>query len=165
MPIPDYYAILNVSPTAPPDSIRAAYQNMEKSAALLKHSANPYSIYWIQEAYFVLSDPARRARYDLARIETPVEPGGKLETVEELFLQPPAVFQYRQKQVSKRYHRMMYTCGLVLSFWFLKSLFTWDVNLLITMIIGLSLLLIVWQVILNFRSPQKEAETDEEEEE
>jgi len=63
-----YYEILNISPDAAPDEIRAAYRNLAKQY-------HPYvnpdpgaseRFIAIQQAYETLIDPDARARYDLA---------------------------------------------------------------------------------------------------
>ena len=65
----DYYEILQVSPSAHPDIIQAAYRRL----ALLYHpDRNPSEdavriMAQINEAYAVLSDPEQRARYDRLR--------------------------------------------------------------------------------------------------
>ncbi|KAI9781959.1 MAG: hypothetical protein M1839_005552 [Geoglossum umbratile] len=70
----DYYAVLGVSPTASQQQIRDAY----KRAALQSHpdrvpaghperSARTKKFQLINDAYYTLSDPARRRDYDSAR--------------------------------------------------------------------------------------------------
>ncbi|KAL1920455.1 uncharacterized protein VTP21DRAFT_832 [Calcarisporiella thermophila] len=70
--LPDYYAILNIPETATADRIRDAY----KREALLTHPDRHPNLsedeararfQQIADAYFTLSDPARRQRYDQAR--------------------------------------------------------------------------------------------------
>lgn len=66
----DYYGILGVSPKASYDEIRRAYRRLAKQ---YHPDLNPYDPYAnekfkeINEAYEVLSDPYRRASYDLDR--------------------------------------------------------------------------------------------------
>lgn len=70
----DYYAILEVSPSATPQQIRDAY----KKAALKSHpdrvshdsperAARTRKFQQINDAYYTLSDPTRRRDYDSAR--------------------------------------------------------------------------------------------------
>ncbi len=76
----DYYAILGVPPTASQAEIRDAYRR------LVRHyhpDLNPERedaearIKELNEAYEVLGDPARRARYDRTRpVRIPVRVGG-----------------------------------------------------------------------------------------
>jgi hypothetical protein len=66
---PDYYAILQVHPSAVPEIIQAAYKRL----ALIHHPDRDPSpdavrrMALINEAYEVLSDPSRRRAYDAAR--------------------------------------------------------------------------------------------------
>jgi len=72
--LPDYYAILEVSPTATQQQIRDAY----KKQALKNHpdrvatdsperAARTKKFQKINDAYYTLSDPSRRTDYDTAR--------------------------------------------------------------------------------------------------
>ena len=68
MKIPDYYEFLQISPKAEPDTIHRVYRFM---AARL-HPDNPTTgdpekFFLLSQAYNVLSDPERRARYDATR--------------------------------------------------------------------------------------------------
>jgi curved DNA-binding protein CbpA len=68
MEIPDYYEFLQISPKAEPDTIHRVYRFM---AARL-HPDNPTTgdpekFFLLSQAYNVLSDPERRARYDATR--------------------------------------------------------------------------------------------------
>lgn len=71
---PDYYSVLSIPPTATPQQIRDAY----KKAALKSHPdrvpsdsperpARTKKFQQINDAYYTLSDPARRRDYDAAR--------------------------------------------------------------------------------------------------
>ncbi|ELR03935.1 hypothetical protein GMDG_06463 [Pseudogymnoascus destructans 20631-21] len=71
---PDYYSVLDVSPTATPQQIRDAY----KRAALKTHpdrvpsdspdrASRTRKFQLINDAYYTLSDATRRREYDLAR--------------------------------------------------------------------------------------------------
>ncbi|OJW95252.1 DnaJ domain-containing protein [Thiobacillus sp. 65-1402] len=71
----DSYGILGISPTATADSIKAAYR---KKAAQYHPDKNPSAdasvrFREIQEAYEVLSDPARRKAYDEYRQRNLIE--------------------------------------------------------------------------------------------
>ncbi len=74
MPMPDYYAILEVSRTASPAEIRHAYRQLvrryhpdarrQASGSAVEASE---AMKLINEAYAVLSNPQKRARYDAQR--------------------------------------------------------------------------------------------------
>ncbi|KAA8900809.1 putative DnaJ chaperone [Sphaerosporella brunnea] len=75
---PDYYAALNISPSATPAQIRTAY----KRVALKTHpdrvshndptrAARTRQFQLVNDAYYVLSDPVRRADYDATRSFSP----------------------------------------------------------------------------------------------
>lgn len=71
----DSYEILGISPTATADAIKAAYR---KRAAQYHPDKNPSAdasvrFREIQEAYEVLSDPARRKAYDEYRQRNLIE--------------------------------------------------------------------------------------------
>ncbi|KAK7694513.1 hypothetical protein QCA50_001699 [Cerrena zonata] len=70
--LPDYYAFLNVSPTATTDEIRQAYKReslkthpdrLAKANAAEKKAATE-RFQAVADAYYVLSDPTRRQEYD-----------------------------------------------------------------------------------------------------
>ena len=62
----DYYAILGVPPTAPPEDIRRAYREMvrQHDRDRIPDEAAEKKLQRIQAAFEVLSDPQRRAAYD-----------------------------------------------------------------------------------------------------
>ncbi|WVQ82480.1 hypothetical protein IAT38_004609 [Cryptococcus sp. DSM 104549] len=71
--LPQYYHILNVSPTATVDEIRTAYkkESLKSHPDRLPAGATPQErrraterFQVVSDAYYVLSDPARRAEYD-----------------------------------------------------------------------------------------------------
>jgi curved DNA-binding protein CbpA len=64
--LPDYYSILKISPNATPEKIRAAYRRLAKQ----RHpdaGGTSDDFRALQEAYDILSDPARRRDYDAQR--------------------------------------------------------------------------------------------------
>lgn len=68
----DYYAILEVSPTATATELRRAYRRLARKyhPDLNKHiPENDSRIKRLIEAYDVLSDPLKRAAYDAQRAE------------------------------------------------------------------------------------------------
>lgn len=75
MPLPDYYATLQIDPTAGQDMIDAAYRRLaarfHPDVAPSRGAAERMRI--INEAYHVLSNPERRRAYDLLR-GTPLRP-------------------------------------------------------------------------------------------
>ena len=68
--LPNYYAILRIHPDASPGEVRAAYRRMAK-----RHhpdaGGSSEEFHTVQEAYNILSDPARRRRYDAERESHP----------------------------------------------------------------------------------------------
>ncbi len=61
----NYYRILQVQPGAPTEIIRASYRTlMQRLKAHPDLGGNHYDATLINEAYAVLTDPARRGRYD-----------------------------------------------------------------------------------------------------
>lgn len=67
----DYYGVLNVAPTASPDEIKHAYRQMARQSHPDAQSEPGTALLFrqVQEAYEVLSDPARRAAYDRIQAE------------------------------------------------------------------------------------------------
>ncbi len=70
MSLPNYYAILEVKTEASPEEIKHAYRRL----ARLHHpdvnkNSNDRWIKQLNEAYTVLSDPAKRTAYDIKRLE------------------------------------------------------------------------------------------------
>ncbi|WVR06088.1 hypothetical protein IAU60_003116 [Kwoniella sp. DSM 27419] len=71
--LPQYYSILNVEPTATADEIRTAYKklSLKTHPDRLPGNATPQQrrqaterFQLVSDAYYVLSDPSRRAEYD-----------------------------------------------------------------------------------------------------
>ncbi len=65
----DWYEILQVSPNAEPEVIRAAYERLSEKRRSNGDSsaANAERQQLLDEAFAILNDPARRAEYDLSR--------------------------------------------------------------------------------------------------
>lgn len=64
-PTRNYYRVLEVSPSASREDIRKAYRRMAMRFHPDRHPNIPPSVFAaIQEAYALLSDPAKRAEYD-----------------------------------------------------------------------------------------------------
>jgi len=64
--LPDYYVVLEISPDASPEEVRAAYRRLAK-----RHhpdaGGSPDRFHALREAYTILSHPARRRLYDRQR--------------------------------------------------------------------------------------------------
>jgi hypothetical protein len=76
---PDYYARLDVPPSASPDDIRAAYREKARETHPDRNPDDPAAaerFQKVKEAYQVLRDPDRRARYDDLRTARRRVPGG-----------------------------------------------------------------------------------------
>lgn len=136
MRIPDYYAILQVESTASPAQITASYKHLEKTAPLFKNSPR-YRMAWIREAYYVLSNPKRRAHYDFTRMEYAVEPGVSLNAVDELFEYPST---FVSMYISRRNHNILYTTMAVIVPIFLWALFTGKMEIAVIMLSAVSTL-------------------------
>jgi hypothetical protein len=68
-PSDDYYAILGVSPTAPPSAIRAAFHRIAWECHPDRQGGEEFQERFIRAAaaFRVVSDPKRRASYDRQR--------------------------------------------------------------------------------------------------
>jgi curved DNA-binding protein len=63
---PDYYEILQISPTAEPETVHKVYRLLaQRSHPDNKDTGNEAHFRQLSEAYHVLSDPERRAQYDI----------------------------------------------------------------------------------------------------
>lgn len=66
----DYYELLQVSPTAEPETIHRVYRLLaQRYHPDNQHSGSVERFRALHEAYSVLSDPERRARYDVSYTE------------------------------------------------------------------------------------------------
>ena len=75
MEVPDYYEFLQISPNAEPDTIHRVYRFM--AARLHPDNAttgDAQKFFLLRQAYDVLSDPERRAKYDATRINGVSQP-------------------------------------------------------------------------------------------
>jgi len=70
MPLPDYYAILEVPTNATLTQIKRSYRRLARlyHPDLNRHASDAY-IKQLNEAYDVLSDVTKRATYDVRRLE------------------------------------------------------------------------------------------------
>ncbi len=69
MPETDYYAVLDVSPSATQSEIKRSYRRLaRKYHPDLNQQARDQHIKLLNEAYKILSDPTRRATYDQQRL-------------------------------------------------------------------------------------------------
>lgn len=68
--MPDYYDVLQVAPAADPEVIEAAYRRLARKwhPDTNTSAEAPTRIRDLNEAYEVLSDPARRRQYDATRV-------------------------------------------------------------------------------------------------
>lgn len=71
MPLPDYYALLEVSADASLAQIKRAYRRLARKhhPDITKQAEDTQHIKRLNEAYAVLSDRVKRARYDIQRLE------------------------------------------------------------------------------------------------
>jgi curved DNA-binding protein CbpA len=67
MQLPDYYAILRVSPTADSETIWRAYRDRARQCHP-DHGGSHAQMVALNEAWYVLKDTARRSEYDQARL-------------------------------------------------------------------------------------------------
>jgi curved DNA-binding protein CbpA len=66
---PDYYEILQISPTAEPETIHKVYRLLaQRCHPDNKDTGNESEFRQLSEAYRVLSDPERRAQYDIGHV-------------------------------------------------------------------------------------------------
>lgn len=66
----DYYEILQISPTAEPETVHKVYRLLaQRCHPDNKDTGNEAQFRRLSEAYHVLSDPERRAKYDIGHAE------------------------------------------------------------------------------------------------
>jgi curved DNA-binding protein CbpA len=64
---PDYYEILQISPTAEPETVHRVYRLLaQRCHPDNKDTGDEAQFRQLSEAYYVLSDPGRRAQYDIS---------------------------------------------------------------------------------------------------
>ena len=71
--MPDYYEVLQVSPRAEAEVIRAAYRTLARKYHP-DHGGDAGRMIALNDAWDVLGDPARRATYDASRGSSPSRP-------------------------------------------------------------------------------------------
>ena len=108
MPETDYYAVLDVSPSATQSEIKRSYRRLaRKYHPDLNQQARDQHIKLLNEAYKTLSDPALRATYDQQRL---IEASRRKAAQEAL---------RQQQELSKQEPRMTWIEGI---FGFIKEL-------------------------------------------
>ncbi len=99
--MPDYYAILEVSPTATTAEIKRSYRRLARlHHPDLNKQALDTHIKRLNEAYEILRDPLKRAAYDKQRAEK-----NRLAAAQ-------ATYQHRQEQ-TKHEHDMTWIEGII----------------------------------------------------
>ena len=68
----NYYKILRLGPAATPQKIKEAFSNLRILFDENKEKNAKEIMELIDEAYFVLRDPHRRAVYDMDRLSLPI---------------------------------------------------------------------------------------------
>lgn len=70
MSLPNYYAILEISTDASSEEIKHAYRRLARLCHPdISKGINDQYIKQLNEAYAILSDPAKRTAYDIKRLE------------------------------------------------------------------------------------------------
>jgi curved DNA-binding protein CbpA len=90
-PVADYYELLQVSPNADTDLVHRVYRVLaQRVHPDNRDTGNPEAFRQLHEAYAVLSDPERRARYDVTYLRQRqdrwrlVESGGETHGIIEM---------------------------------------------------------------------------------
>lgn len=101
----NHYDVLGVSPRASLDEIRSAYRRLVRQAHPdVSTNSSHASISAINEAWNVLSDPAKRRSFDLS-LKTPITESSRASTTysyespSETIVYPPARFPWRSMLV------------------------------------------------------------------
>jgi curved DNA-binding protein CbpA len=102
IPLPDYYAIMDLGPAATQAEIKQRYREL---ARRFHPDVNPspdaaQKIKTVNEAHRILGDPDRRSRYDAERILNPVFPSTQRQTDDS-----PRSAADRQRQPSRPFVR------------------------------------------------------------
>jgi curved DNA-binding protein CbpA len=106
--MPDYYAALEVPPTATVTEIKRSYRRLvRKYHPDLNQQARDQHIKLLNEAYAVLSSPIKRAAYDATRAEE------ARRTVEQEALRRRQTQARQQQEQAKREAEMTWAEGVV----------------------------------------------------
>ena len=148
MPLPDYYAILQISPTANPDEIKAAYSSLVQSARLYNKPPR-HRLTWIREANFVLGDPARRAKYDFYRLSHPIEIAETTAALDELYYHPES----HRPHHPTRGQRILYAMLVLSSGILVWGLLSARLDILIYWLVGTQAIALLLRIFVNLREP------------
>jgi DnaJ-class molecular chaperone len=77
----DYYLVLHLRPSATTDELRSAYRRLARQLHPDTSGLDGERFLELQEAYYVLSDPGRRAQYDQETAEIPIRRSGLAESL------------------------------------------------------------------------------------
>ena len=110
--MPDYYAILEVVPTATLAEIKRSYRRLvRKYHPDLNQQTLDERIKVLNEAYAVLRDSAKRARYDALRAEEEQRVAAQKELRRKQAQQAAA--QKKQQEQAKREKEMTWVEGMI----------------------------------------------------
>jgi curved DNA-binding protein CbpA len=155
----DYYAVLDSQPTATIDDLRAAYKRLAFQHHP-DHSQDPQATQHMQllnEAYEVLSNPEKKARYDQERLTLNIDPAVEKPLAPETVTQESPAVRRRQRREHERWLRnqlkVIARVTFMVTILFFWTLFTGEVNVVLILTPVLVVIYLIAEIVLKIRRP------------
>ena len=136
----NYYKILRLSPETTPQKINEAFSNLCILFDENKEKNAKEIMELVDEAYFALRDPQRRAVYDMDRLSLPVSQPSELSEAEKIISSWGSSYTTEERLYIEKIHllnrnvKFIIAVGSIIFLWSVVK-FRWDIALVLVFFI------------------------------